>query len=293
MSLVQYTISNTSAVAKTFSYYSSSVLYNTIVYGFDTATFIGDDTPQPTLLITGSMISEDTFISDSYIPPSGSAWVWNNLDKVQYIKISNTPLTGSNASSTLNKAEWIEFSMVEAKDKDGNFIHSSSPTIPRTERYVIDNANDRGSYNTIIINSSNGQTSNAVTANTASADAGFSFIDQQYSINSDCDPVLNNAVEPRKNEWLQDVDYSVNATIPINFEQLINFTATKASVPQSNYTQLGLLNSRYVGSSTTRDKINEYKDTYKDYFKFHLNTEYDDFIIEKEEVTLNVNDLKE
>lgn len=41
------------------------------------------------------------------------------------------------------------------------------------------------------------------------------------------------------------------------------------------------------------DKINEYKDTYKDYFKFHLNTEYDDFIIEKEEVTLNVNDLKE
>jgi hypothetical protein len=71
-------------------------------------------------------------------------------------------------------------------------------------------------------------------------------------------PLLNNAVEPRTNEWLQDVDYSVNAIIPINFDQLINFTATKAAVPQSNYTQLGFVNSRYAGSSTTRTQINEY-----------------------------------
>jgi hypothetical protein len=41
------------------------------------------------------------------------------------------------------------------------------------------------------------------------------------------------------------------------------------------------------------DKLNEYKEKHKEYIKRHLNTEYDDFIIEKEEVTLNVNDLKE
>lgn len=258
MSLVQYTISNNSAVAKTFLYESSSVEYNITIQGFTSSVFLGDDTSSPTLLITGSMILEDTFISDAYIPPSGSAYFWNNGDKVQYIKISNTPLTGSNISSTINRAEWIEFSMTEAKDKTGNFIYPTSPTTARIERYVIDNANDRGTYNSIIINSPSPETSNAITSNPTGSDSGFSYIDQQYDINQNCDPLLNNATEPRINEWLQDVDYSVDATTPINFEQLINFTATKASVPQSNYTQLGFVNSRYVGSSTTRAQINEY-----------------------------------
>jgi hypothetical protein len=258
MSLVQYTISNNSAVAKTFLYYSSSTAYNITVQGFTSSIFLGEDIPPPTLLITGSMISEDTFISDAYIPPSGSAYLWNNGDKVQYIKISNTPLTGSNISSTINSAEWIEFSMVGAKDKTGNFIYPTAPNSAIVERYIIANANDQGTYNSIIINDSSTETSNAVTANSSSTDTGFSYIDQQFSIDSDCDPLLNNATEPRTNEWLQDVDYSVNAIIPINFDQLINFTATKAAVPQSNYTQLGFVHSRYVGSSTTRDKINEY-----------------------------------
>lgn len=258
MSLVQYTISNNSAVAKTFLYYSSSTAYNVTVQGFTSSIFLGDNSPTPTLLITGSMISEDTFISDAYIPPSGSAYLWNNGDKVQYIKISDTPLTGSNISSAINHAEWIEFSMVGAKDKTGNFIYPTSPNTARVERYVIDNANDKGAYNSIIINSSSPETSDAITANTASSDTGFSYIDQQSSIDQDCDPILNNATEPRTNEWLQDVDYSVNAIIPINFNQLIDFTATKATTPQSNYTQLGFVNSRYAGSSTTRTQINEY-----------------------------------
>ena len=258
MSLVQYTISNNSAVAKTFSYNSASISYNIVVPGFTSSIFLGDDTPTPTLVITGSMVSEDTFLSDAYIPPSGSAWLWNNLDKVQYIKISNTPATGSNISSTINRAEWIEFSMVGAKDKTGTFIYPTSPDTARVERYVIDNANDKGAYNSIIINSSTSETSDAVTADTTNTKTGFSYIDQQFSIDQDCDPILNNATEPRINEWLQDVDYSVNAITPINFDQLINFTATKASVPQSNYTQLGFVHSRYAGSSTTRDNINEY-----------------------------------
>lgn len=258
MSLVQYTISNNSAVAKTFSYNSSSIVYNIAVSGFSSSIFLGDISPTPTLLITGSMISEDTFISNAYIPPSGSAYLWNNGDKVQYIKISNTPLTGSNISSTINSAEWIEFSMVGAKDKTGNFIYPTAPNSAIVERYIIANANDQGTYNSIIINDSSTETSNAVTANSSSIDTGFSYIDQQFSIDPDCDPILNNATEPRTNEWLQDVDYSVNAIIPINFDQLINFTATKAAVPQSNYTQLGFTNSRYAGSSTTRAQINEY-----------------------------------
>jgi hypothetical protein len=262
MSLVQYTISNNSSVGKTFTYNSSSVTYNIFVPGFTSSIFLGDDTPPPALLITGSMVSEDTFVSDAYIPPSGSAWLWSNGNKVQYIKISNTPLTGSNISSTINQAEWLEFSMVEAVDKDNNYLYPTSPNSSRVERYIIDNASDRGTYNSIIINDSSPETSIAVFANTSSTETGFSYIDQQFSVNQDCDPLLNNATEPRINEWLQDVDYSVNAITPINFNQLINFTATKAAVPQSNYTQLGFVHSRYVGSSTTRTQINEYNPSF-------------------------------
>jgi len=261
MSLVQYTISNNSSVGKTFTYNSSSVTYNIFVPGFTSSIFLGDNTPPPALLITGSMVSEDTFVSDAYIPPSGSAWLWNNGNKVQYIKISNTPLTGSNISSTINQAEWIEFSMVEAVDKDNNYLYPTSPNSARVERYIIDNASDRGTYNSIAINDSSPETSVAVFADASNAETGFSYIDQQFSVNQDCNPLLNNATEPRINEWLQDVDYSVNAITPINFDQLINFTATKAAVPQSNYTQLGFVHSRYVGSSTTRDNINEYNPT--------------------------------
>jgi hypothetical protein len=256
MSLLQYTIVNQSAIAKTFTYFSASVSLNINVGGFDTIVFEGDASPSPTQLLTG--IPEEEFVSDAYIPPSGSAWLWNNGDKVQYVKISNTPLTGSDISKVLTKAEWIEFSMVEAIDKNGNFIFPTSPNSARVERYIINNSRNRGTYNSIVINSSSPESSNAVAANTASAETGFSYVDNQFEIDQDCNPLLNNATEPRLNEKLQDVDYSVNAITPINFDQLINFTANKASVPQSNYTQLGFVHSRYEGSSTTRARINEY-----------------------------------
>jgi len=258
MSLVQYTISNNSAVAKTFLYYSSSTAYNITVQGFTSSIFLGDNTPPPDLLITGSMVSEDTFVSDAYIPPSGSAYLWNNGDKVQYIKISNTPKTGSNIGSIINNAEWIEFSMVRAKDKNGNFLYPASPNSSSVERYTMYSAINNGLYSSINVNPTSAETSNAVTADTASAETGFSYIDQQFVIDQDCNPLLNNATDPRTNDWLQDVDYSVNAITPVNFVQILSGSATKAAIPQSNYTQLGFVNSRYVGSSTTRDNINEY-----------------------------------
>jgi len=256
MSLLQYTIVNQSAIAKTFTYFSASAYHKISVGGFGTVVFDASSSYNPTQDITG--VPEDDFVSDSYIPPSGSAWLWNNGEKVQYIKISDTPLTGSNISSIISKADWIEFSMVGAVDKNGNYLYPTAPSSSIVERYIIGNVNDKGTYNSIIINDSSPESSIAVAANTSSAGTGFSYIDSQFSVDSDCDPLLNNATEPRTNEWLQDVDYSVNAITPINFDQLINFTATKAAVPQSNYTQLGFVHSRYVGSSTTRAQINEY-----------------------------------
>ena len=100
MSLLQYTIVNQSAVAKTFTYFSASAYHKISIGGFGTVTFNASSSYNPTQDITG--VPEVDFISDAYIPPSGSAYLWNNGDKVQYIKISNTPLTGSDISSVIN-----------------------------------------------------------------------------------------------------------------------------------------------------------------------------------------------
>jgi hypothetical protein len=256
MALLSYKITNRSFSSKIFTYFSGSTSpgspFNITVPGKEIR--VVESYTSPIFIPNG--ISDTSFISDTYIPPSGSAYLWNNGDKVQYIKISNTPLTGSNISTAINKAEWIEFSMVEAKDKNGNYLYPTSSNIAQIERYIINNALDEGSFNFIVINSSSPETSIAISASTTNAETGFTYIDQQFSIDQDCDPLLNNATEPRINEWLQDVDYSVNAITPINFNQILNGSATKASVPQSNYTQLGFVNSRYVGSSTTRAQIN-------------------------------------
>lgn len=82
-------------------------------------------------------------------------------------------------------------------------------------------------------------------------------------LNDDCDPLVANIVGDRPNARLQDVDYSSpisGSLYPVNFEQIIRDEAVRATVPESNYTQLGFSFQRYLGSSTTREEINEYND---------------------------------
>lgn len=81
----------------------------------------------------------------------------------------------------------------------------------------------------------------------------------------DCQPTLNNAVNPRLNQFVMDVDYSDGSNLsgsgilaPQNLSLLRNFTATKASIPDSNYTQFSFSNVRYSGSKTTRQSINKF-----------------------------------
>ena len=66
-------------------------------------------------------------------------------------------------------------------------------------------------------------------------------------LNDDCDPIINNIVGDRPNQRLQDVDYQVNKLNPINFDQIIRDEAVRATVPESNYTQIGFANQRYFG----------------------------------------------
>ena len=80
-------------------------------------------------------------------------------------------------------------------------------------------------------------------------------------LNDDCDPLVNNVVGDRPNARLQDVDYSVNILTPVNFDQILKDEAVRATVPESNYTQIGFTNQRYIGSSTSRRQVNEFNES--------------------------------
>ena len=75
---------------------------------------------------------------------------------------------------------------------------------------------------------------------------------------SDCDVLLNNEELYRENPFLQDIDYSGNPFIPVNFNLLLNGLAAKGTVPTSYYTALSQINSRYLGSKNQSSNVNIY-----------------------------------
>lgn len=78
-------------------------------------------------------------------------------------------------------------------------------------------------------------------------------------LNDDCDPLVANIVNDRPNSRLQDVDYSSpisGSFYPVNFEQIIRDEAVRATVPESNYTQLSSINPRYAGSKSDSQQYN-------------------------------------
>lgn len=72
------------------------------------------------------------------------------------------------------------------------------------------------------------------------------------------DVLQNNAVNTRNNSFLLDVDYSTNAISPINYQSIISGSATKATLPDSNYTTTRIIKPRYEGSRLSSANYNKY-----------------------------------
>ena len=80
--------------------------------------------------------------------------------------------------------------------------------------------------------------------------------DSNFNLALDCQPLLNNYSDGRINNRLQDVDYNFGTVIPSNWQQIIEFSASRASVPESNYTIKASANPRYFGTRTDSARIN-------------------------------------
>lgn len=74
--------------------------------------------------------------------------------------------------------------------------------------------------------------------------------------NSDENALLNSVQDIRQSTIFQDVDYSSGITTPVNFNAIISGSATKSTVPDSNYTTKRHIIPRYLGSRSTSQQLN-------------------------------------
>lgn len=72
--------------------------------------------------------------------------------------------------------------------------------------------------------------------------------------NSDFNILFNNAFTNRQSKYIQDVDRARDSIKPSNIIPLLEDTALKATVPDSNYTSLANTLGRYIGSKTSEEE---------------------------------------
>jgi hypothetical protein len=76
--------------------------------------------------------------------------------------------------------------------------------------------------------------------------------------NSDNEVTINNYNQNRPNSYIEEIDYTTDAKTPVNLTAIINKTATKAQIPDSNYTSEKIINPRYNGSRLSSLTYNTY-----------------------------------
>ena len=80
--------------------------------------------------------------------------------------------------------------------------------------------------------------------------------DNNFETAYDCQPLLNNFSDARLNNRLQDVDYNFGSVTPSNWQQIIDYSASRAAVPESNYSQMNVINGRYIGTKIASSEYN-------------------------------------
>jgi len=84
-----------------------------------------------------------------------------------------------------------------------------------------------------------------------------------FALALDCQPLINNYNDQRSSTYLMDVDYTnaLGSITPVNFQQIVDGVATRATVPDSNYYQESWTTLRYDGSKAQGSYINSWTPT--------------------------------
>ena len=167
MSLSYYQIFNDSADTKLFAYTSGSVSPGSTftLYITGNSSSIVESYIQPYNIGLG--VSEQQFLSDSFYPSTpGNAWLWNDGNKVKYIKIHHTSANNQSIAPYINTTNIISFYLDSAINSLGNYLHGDG--IQEVEDYALDNSTAfPQNYNLLVVDQINPVTSTAVASSNA------------------------------------------------------------------------------------------------------------------------------
>lgn len=162
-----YQIFNDSADTKLFAYTSGSTYPGTAL----TLQIIGNSSSiiesyiEPYNIALGT--SEQQFLSDTFYPSTpGKAWLWNDGNKVKYIKIHHTSANNQSITPYINTTNIISFYLDSAINSLGNYLHGDG--VQEVEDYALDNSTAfPQNYNLLVIDQNNPITSTAVNSDNA------------------------------------------------------------------------------------------------------------------------------
>jgi hypothetical protein len=146
------------------------------------------------------------------------------------------------------------YSKVEILNMSEFTLTVPSTSSPRTFKVININDNNAGGFATLTLLPDGGIVTNG------DSDTDVLVTVEPYIpgvfANSDYNALINNSELNRQSQFIQQVDYTTNQLVPVNFQQIISNSAFLASIPDSNYTMRKHIYPRYVGSKNTTDNFN-------------------------------------
>ncbi len=154
MAIEYYRLTNLSNTEKLFGYQSGSTSpgdFHTVYLNGYADEQIVQSFIEPIFIQIG--VSEAQFTLDTFGPPPGYAWLWNDGNKVKYIKINHLSSNDFNISPYISDSLITSFAMIGARDSSNIFMYNPSGS-QHVEDYYLSNSTKKGNYSFLVVEQS-------------------------------------------------------------------------------------------------------------------------------------------
>lgn len=214
--------------------------------------------------LEGNGVWVESYDNLNYFTGSTGRYTLGNLPNIPITLIASCSVTSSDDTAgitfrLLSTQQGVLATRTASLGNGANTILSASYS-------AVPNENEQfylqfGSTNFLSYFTASFKVTQSIAANASSSDLVVfqPYIDENFAV-SEYNVLAGNAVIPRYSELYMDVDYSTNVIQAVNSASIIDGTATRAAVQDSNYTTAAHISPRYIGKELTSAKFNEWTD---------------------------------
>ena len=197
---------------------------------------------------------------------AGAGKTWTTASLSMYRRIAN-PFQQNYPGTLITKSVYHNDAFEGGVKLENNFIISNGTLDINEQLYMtlsVSSGSDRPDYlitSSLIAAEYSMSLSSSGDGSDPSVPTNFQDLSNFFWADN-CQPLLNNFIDCRRSDFIQEIDQSAltgTGSSPINFQQIINQTATKACVPDSYYTTLRSIQLKYLGSKLEGSVLNEYR----------------------------------